>query len=255
MENQNEELSPNTPKEDGERDGKLGEDVKIKIPVSKKLENFWYHYKWHTIATVFFVIVAIVVTLQFCSREEYDVYVMYAGDKAISTSKSNPERQQMISAFTAVSSDFDENGTVNVAFKHLYSPDAEELERIKDAGGEVPEKLIYDDAQSMSALLAQSDYYLLFLDKAVFDSCSKTGFLSDVTAFLPEGFEEEKLVRGEHGAVGVKLCELGFYELEGINLLPEDTVVCIKLANAFASDADLATRDEAITVFKKIIAA
>ncbi len=231
---------------------KIDGEVKISVPVSKKLENFWYHYKWHTIAIVFVILVAVVLTFSFCSREEYDVHILYAGDKAISTSKSNPERQQFLSAFGSVSKDYDENGSTNVAFKHLYAPDEEEIDRIEQEGGEIPDRLIYEDSKMLSTLLAQSEYYLLFLDKAVFDTCSKSGFISDVTPYL-EGFGGE-IVRGENGATGIFLADTGFYELEGIKLLPSDTVVCVKLANAWANDSDIELRNRAIEVFKKIAA-
>ena len=41
--------------EENKRDEEYGSDIKIKLPISKKLENFWYHYKWHTIAAVFII--------------------------------------------------------------------------------------------------------------------------------------------------------------------------------------------------------
>lgn len=38
----------------------------------QKIENFWYHYKWHTIITVFFIITGLVCLVQCTSKEKPD---------------------------------------------------------------------------------------------------------------------------------------------------------------------------------------
>ena len=230
-------------------------ETRVKSSFSEKVENFWYHYKWHTIAAIFVLVVSIVVIVQCASREKYDVYILYAGDKAVSTSKSNPERQQFVGAFSSVASDFDGNGDVSVAFKHLYQPDDEEIERLRElektGEGEVPESLIYQDGKTLDSLLIQSEYYLLLLDKAVFDRCCARGVISAAESFLPDGFDGE-IVKGENGGSGIWLRDTGFYALEGVCTLPDDVVICVKLAGAMASDDDLELREDAIAVFRAI---
>ena len=44
--------------------------------VLKWLDNFWYHYKWPFVIITFFVSLAIVLTVQLVSRENYDAYIM-----------------------------------------------------------------------------------------------------------------------------------------------------------------------------------
>ena len=50
----------------------------------KWLENYWYHYKWHTLIVAFFVIMLTVMGVQMCSREDNDIYIIYAGPELIS---------------------------------------------------------------------------------------------------------------------------------------------------------------------------
>ena len=38
----------------------------------EKLQNFIYHYKWHTVVALFLVVTIIICSLQFCTKEEYD---------------------------------------------------------------------------------------------------------------------------------------------------------------------------------------
>lgn len=231
-------------------------DVKIKIPVSEKLSNFWYYYKWHTLVVLFAVIVAVVLVVQCCSREKYDIYILYAGDKAISNSSSDgdvPERTKFINSFGKVCDDFDGDGKVSVAFKSLYNPDADELARREAEGLEIPSSLIQQDRETLSTLIAQSDYYLLFLDYAVFEELAQsTAMIDAVDGYLPQDFGAA-VVRVNNSS-GVYLKDTGFYEMEGIRDLPSDTVICIKHTGAFASDADKEKKNDAVAVFKKILA-
>ena len=52
------------------------EEVEVgKQSFAKWLDNYWYHYKWHTIAVVFVIIVAIVCTVQLINRTVYDAVI------------------------------------------------------------------------------------------------------------------------------------------------------------------------------------
>ncbi len=250
--------------EDGKRDKRAEErdsgeipsgDVKIKVPVSEKLSNFWYYYKWHTLVAVFAVIVAVVLVVQCCSREKYDIYILYAGDKSISNSAENgdiSERTKFINALGTVCPDLNGDGKTSIAFKSLYTPDADELARREEEGLEIPDSLIREDRETLSSLIAQSDYYLLLLDYAVFKEYAEmTDMLGSVQAYLGDFKGEVVTV---NNSSGVYLKDTGLYALEGMRDLPADTVVCIKLTGAFASDADREKRDEAVEVFKRILA-
>ncbi len=230
-------------------------EVKIKLPVSEKLSNFWYHYKWHTIVTAFILIVLTVVTVQFCTREKYDINILYAGDKAISSRSSDgdiPERTKFINSFSSIVPDFDDNGEVSIGFKSLYAPDEEELERLRAEGADTAESLRSEDNETLSSLIASSDYYLLLLDYAVFERlATETVMISSADPYL--GNWQNEVVRVGNSS-GVYLSDTKFAEYEGLSSLPADTVLCIKHTNAFASKSDEQKREEAIEVFKKIIA-
>ena len=59
------------------------EEEPPKEPIKKAgfFENFWYHYKFHTIAVVFAVFVLTVGILQLVGKTNPDIYIMYAGEK------------------------------------------------------------------------------------------------------------------------------------------------------------------------------
>ena len=55
-----------------------------KPTLSSRIENFFYHYKWHTIVAAFVTVILIIVGVQMCSKDDYDSYILYAGGHSIS---------------------------------------------------------------------------------------------------------------------------------------------------------------------------
>lgn len=53
------------------------------------LENYWYHYKWHTILGAFFLMVIIVSTVQCASVKKSDVTVAFCGNAALSRAQED----------------------------------------------------------------------------------------------------------------------------------------------------------------------
>ena len=48
-----------------------------------KWENFWYHYKWHTIAIAAAALVITVMVVQFVTQPRYDYQVILVTQKAL----------------------------------------------------------------------------------------------------------------------------------------------------------------------------
>ena len=51
--------------------------------IYKWFDNFWYHYKWIAIVVSIFAVFIIVSTVQMATKEDGDIYVMYAGPAVI----------------------------------------------------------------------------------------------------------------------------------------------------------------------------
>lgn len=81
----------------------------------KKLDNFWYHYKWTTIIVGFFAVVLIVCTLQMCTRDDRDLCVLYS-DYEYGLGRYLPDVE---SAFESIAPDFSGDGASNVAIVEL----------------------------------------------------------------------------------------------------------------------------------------
>ena len=74
------------------------------------LDNFWYHYKWHTIIIGTAAIFLIVCMTQFATKEKVDAYVLYAGESSFYVS----DLYAMEDAFEQVSSDLNKDGKKTV---------------------------------------------------------------------------------------------------------------------------------------------
>jgi hypothetical protein len=90
----------------------VGEVVVPSTP-KEKIQNFIYHYKWHTVVALLLVVAILVCSFQFCAKEEYDAYILYAGSKNIGRTAEDgdvAEIATVISSLKRITGDFDENG-------------------------------------------------------------------------------------------------------------------------------------------------
>ena len=214
-----------------------------KMGAREWIENFWYHYKWHSIVAVFLVIAITVSTIQLCQRPDYDIYVMYAGGtelKKTSEGGDTPEYQKAISSLTRYADDYDGNGTTALTLLSLFVPSEEEISQIKEAGGEVNYSLIYDDSRSLSDNLVFGKYYICLLSESLFlkNSTAEAQPFDKIEGYLTEG-EEYELV----GEYGVRLSSLPIYSRDGIRKLPEDTVLCLRTPSTFFGGNDANSKE------------
>ena len=77
-------------------DKEYTEGVAVRGKFFSWLDNYWYHYKWPTIITSFILIVAIVCTVQACTKEEYDITVVYAGRQYLSAEDTDSVRKAIM---------------------------------------------------------------------------------------------------------------------------------------------------------------
>ncbi len=78
--------------------------------LSEKWQNFWYHYKPHTIIAIFLVAVVTFITVQSLTREKYDISIMYFAYTPAAPAQI--ERAQVY--FEKYAEDVNGDGEVNV---------------------------------------------------------------------------------------------------------------------------------------------
>ncbi len=209
--------------------------------VKQKIENFWYHYKWHSIVALFLVIVILVCSLQFCSNTEYDAYIMYAGNYAFTRTSEDGDIPTYVGAtnvFKRVCKDTSGDGEINVSFSDLlYMNDAEILAYREKYGADPDSRLLYDDMQRIGNMMNASDYFVLFISPTVYEHFLKEGDavrFEKLNQYAPMGAHYEY-----YSEYAIKLSSLAFYELPYISSLPEDTLVCFRRIGVFGKNSSV----------------
>lgn len=207
-------------------------EVEAPSTPKEKMLNFWYHYKWHSIAALVVILVAVVCILQFCQKESYDAYILYAGSKNIGRTAEDgdvPEIVTVQSSLKKIAEDFDKNGEISINFNNYYylSPDeASKLDNVNDG-------LLANDSKGLSSVLEHSEYYLLFISKSVYEKYHKVGdddLFLDLAAYASYNREAEFYA---HDAI--LLSSIDASMLPGLSSLPDDTLICIRYPNLLGS--------------------
>ena len=204
----------------------------------EKVENFWYHYKWHTIIAIFLIIAVTVSTLQMCAKVDFDTYIMYAGAEEIDRKSEDgdvSEYTAVLSSLKRVVSDYNEDKEITVSFKNLFVPSEEELEQIlaEFPNAQINYSLLEEDNRILLENMRYSDYYICFISKSVYE---KYKTMDGVEIFAPlSQYVDADNVPEYYSESAILLSSVGFYSLPGISDLPADTLICLRRVSAFAS--------------------
>lgn len=232
------------------------------------LDNFWYHYKWHTIATVFILIVLSVCLVNCVNNSKTDDAIFtYAGPKEFF---SNPkEKQNVEGVLTNLSKKvYGEDAEIEIALNSFLIYSEEQIKEIESEHFiSETEKLKVDTAfntgesQRLDEYLQTGESYILMLDPSIYDrfigdngTTERLVPLSEIYGEAPEGANDNYSVRLGDTSIYRNITEL--------QCLPEDTLLCIhhrllisvmsqeeydKQVNIFKDMATLAPTDEALT--------
>lgn len=77
---------------------------------SEKLQNFWYYFKWQTIAAVFLVIAIAILTVQCTTKEKYDFKVIYFAFESV----LDPQLDKIEQYIESFATDLNGDGKKNV---------------------------------------------------------------------------------------------------------------------------------------------
>ena len=181
---------------------------------SAKWENFWYHYKWHTIVSLFLVFVVLFLGLQTCQKQQYGYFMLYAGHKSLST--ADTMKMADFVEQTAETAGLEKGK--QASFSYLFI----NLDLNSGTGGTTSQNLqVFDDdimTGKSTLLLVSPALYARLIES--------NGGIVVLDQYLPEGIEGIEFADDSHR--GIVLSSLGLYEQEGFSSLPADTVLCLR---------------------------
>lgn len=242
-----------------ERKDEFDGEVQLHSPVLKWLDNFWYHYKWHTVVAIFLVIAVTVTSLQMCKKTSYDAYILYAGNHEISRTSTDGDvpYNTMVSSLKRACEDFDNDGSVNISLLNLFVLNADEIEDALagTTGKEINQALVTEDTETLKNTLLFGEYYLCFLSERLFleyDAAYDGALFASLVDYVPEDSNCQLISER-----GVYLASLPFYTLPEVSNLPDDTVICLRkisdVSNVFGKDENEKNFHRAKAILQNIL--
>lgn len=231
-------------------------DVKINSPIIKKLENFWYHYKIHTIAILFAVFALLVLLAQCAGKTDYDAHLLYAGTYEIKHTASGGNVAPYVTATSSlkrVCPDTDGDGVVNVSLLNLFVVNNEEAEALL-AGNpelEINGALVGEDTERLSQNLVFGDYYVCLLSERLFREYDEK---YEGKLFLPLApYLQGGATPAMANERAVYISSLPFSSLPEICNLPSDTVLCLRAVSEVAGAMNKKESQRAFATAEEIV--
>ena len=199
----------------------------------KWLDNYWYHYKWPTIIGVFTAVFVVIMAVQFFTREEFDVTVVYAGPVQPTANQIRDVESEFAKIMPG-----DRNGDnkKNCQLTDFYLLTEEQIEE-KNAEAASDTDAYYVNRNAVQSAKEQfvnqvsaGESSICLLDPAWYDLLQKQGIivpLGEVLGAVPDYALDD---------YGVRLADTPFGKFYGaLQIFPEDTVLCLlRLSEASA---------------------
>ena len=178
----------------------------------KWLDNFWYHHKWATIITAFFLIVAVFCCVQIFTKTEYDACVMFVGAGGNIT---NTQYNDIVASLETFAEDTDGDGKLEVCFSRETF--------ISDRSDEMAGVLNSNISSTMQTLLYQ-DYFILLLDPELYNMYKDSGMFVTLAS---HGIDAPANAVYDEYAIRLSECD-AYYKMPGLSAIPSDTLLVLK---------------------------
>lgn len=177
--------------------------------MKKWLENYWYHYKWATIISAFFITLAVICIVQIASKKNYNIYIRYVGDSVI----TGTQYDDMTGALEKIISG-DKKDSVNFAQVAYISDDDNPYKNEKNAVAR----------ETLSSMLVQP-YYIYIMDMTAYNDYKDSGVFAPLSSIF-----EEDITNISYDEYALYLSKTEFLKnAPGMEWVEEDTVIVIKI--------------------------
>ena len=186
-------------------------------------DNFWYHYKWHTIFAAVIMFTVLFCTLSMCRRPSIEYYFYYAGPGEF----TGVEQKEIVSALGQASGEDGESANVSLTFLFLMTNDqiARFNEENRDTGYTVSGSQIMSNRDLLSDEIMTGNAIVMFFDPEVLAGLQEnSGAFLPIRDFAPESTPDEAF----SGEYGIDLRYTIFADVEAFSYFPEGTVLAIR---------------------------
>ena len=216
-----------------------------------KIENFFYHYKWHTLIILFFTFVITIMAVQMCTKDDYDISVMYAGPEIVSDGENAAVEKALLQI--ANNGVEEKNKKEKAILYDLLVLNEEQLADIYEQyGATVSNQTVTKNRETFYYQVLSDEFFLLFLSP----ECYTTHRQQDCIVPLSYmGINEMDVYQLREDDYSFRLSSLDvskFYT--AFSAFPPDTRVCIKRVNTMNKGNGAEVQKDHIDLFKKMLA-
>ena len=194
-------------------------DIRVDTPFLKKLDNFWYHYKWHTIGFLFIAFVLIVCITQCSRKEKTDVVVMYAGPYLYSGEEMLVVKDELNAVLPR---DYNGDGQKVTGLVTYQVMTEEQLLEYQKLVGPIDTSYFTTQISNCNNYLLTGECAILLIDKSMFvrlRDADRLRDLNEVFPSLPESAVDDYGIEFSKTALAKKS--------EQLFMLPEGTMLCL----------------------------
>jgi len=223
--------------------------------ILKWLDNYWYHYKWVTIITAFFVIVGLILVVQLVNKPKYDINFTCACSYRMNAAEYEAY-EELVNKF--LPEDYDGNGekAVNIMVYEIFSEkEYEEAKSEAEANSSeffVNAKYNADELKNFSQYSMMGESYLFMVSEHLYQQLKAGERLMPVSELyegqdMPQGVTED--------GYGVLMGQTDFYQKNSAaQVLPEDMILCVlRKAEFKQGSTDVERYNHAIDLFHAMV--
>ena len=129
-----------------------------------KLENFWYHYKWHTIISVFLVFVAVIGIWQYIDTPQYDYQIILYTSRSDTTALATALNKELC----VLGDDINGDGEVNVQIYNMSYGNMDSNSNFRNS-----------QAQALRGELMSDRCFLIITDEDRFEQLDQQGYFEN----------------------------------------------------------------------------
>lgn len=238
------------------------QEIADSSPAVRKLDNFWYHYKWTVIIVTFFVVVFVIGLVQILTKEKDDCMILYGGGHYLSESEG-AAIEKIVAGLMPGDLNGDGKRVVSVVGYEIYSE--EEIRAIngtRDENGNRREiNVSYNKSQfdTCNSLIGSGEVAVCFVSPWIYDNLNggpdQSGQTVGSRLVALSDLFGESLPKGTlPGGDGVRLGDTDLYlYTKELQVLPEDTVICLLKPYVLGSTSKEDYYNNAKTVFKALV--
>lgn len=218
----------------------------------KWLDNYWYHYKWHTIIGALAAVFVIVCGVQFFGKEKVDIYILYAGENAFSASQI----EDIQDSFASLGIDYNNDGKKVVNFNDITVMTNEQMQKEQEEAKQngidykVNTEYMQQMQENYSLQVTAGDAYICLLSPEMYEYDKNAGIfmtLEELGVETSDSYDDK--------AILLKSTDFGSY-ISAFECIPDDTLLVFRTKGIMGNAKGKAEREKyenQLDLYMKII--